>query len=98
MARKLQPVTAGMRQPGRPPTRLSSVVDRSEREMLEVLRRKLASLIDAETTKATALSHLLRQFRDVDAEIPAIDARAASVAAEAEEVDGKAPAWDQGAL
>ena len=50
---------------------------RSARDMLVVLRRKLAAQIDSDDLPGHALAQLVRQFRDVDAQIRGIDARAA---------------------
>jgi hypothetical protein len=46
--------------------------------MLVVLRRKLAAEIDADNVRSAAMAALIRQFRDVDAKIRAIDAAAAA--------------------
>ena len=68
--------------------------------MLVVLRRKLAAQIDSDDLPGHALAQLVRQFRDVDAQIRGIDARAAEVAAVADESDddldddGGEAGWD----
>jgi hypothetical protein len=88
MARKLQPVAELKTRRGRRPVRLTTAIaNSSERDMLVILRRKIAAAIDEAAVKATAFSALLRQFRDIDREIRAIDARAAQLAA-AEDDDG----------
>ena len=65
---------------------LKSTLGHSERDMLVVLRRKLAAEIDAGNVRSAAMAALIRQFRDVDANIRAIEA--AAEAAAAHEPDG----------
>lgn len=62
---------------GRPVTRLSSALaeGKSERDMLVVLRSKLAAVLDG-NPPVHSLDRLVRQFQQVDAKIRAIDARA----------------------
>jgi hypothetical protein len=62
------------------PSRLSSVVGKSERDMLVVLRRKLAAQIDKDVAPS-ALAALVRQYREVDREIRGMDLVAAQLAA-----------------
>ena len=74
---------------------LKSTLGRSERDVLVVLRRKLAAEIDADNVRPAAMAALIRQFRDVDAKIRAIDAAAAAVADEpADNDDDGDAAWD----
>lgn len=79
---------------------LKSTLGRSERDMLVVLRRKLAAEIDAGNVRSAALAALIRQFRDVDAKIRAIDAAAAGATADEPdgEDDGDEAGWDPSAL
>ena len=58
---------------------LKSTLGRSERDVLVVLRRKLAAEINAGNVRSAAMAALIRQFRDVDAKIRAIDAAASTV-------------------
>ncbi len=80
MSRKLQAVTDHPARRGRPKTLLTSASGGSEREMLVVLRQRLAAKLDEGDVPMHALAQLIRQFRDVDREIRAIDARAAQAA------------------
>lgn len=78
------------RKVGRPKSRLTSAIapDSTEREVLVVLRAKLATRIDGDVP-AHALDKLLRQFMNVDSRIRAIDAAAAAAAEEeGDEGDG----------
>ena len=75
---------------GRSKTRLASAVDGSERELLVVLRRKLAAGIDQCTTPA-AVAALIRQFRDVDKEIRQIDAAGAGISSSGRRSTGRRP-------
>jgi hypothetical protein len=79
---------------------LKSTLGRSERDMLVVLRRKLAAEIDAANVRAAAIAALIRQFRDVDAKIRAIDAAAAAAVADEpdDEDEGDRAGWDPSAL
>jgi hypothetical protein len=72
---------------------LKSALGRSERDMLVVLRRKLAAEIDADNVRSAAMAALIRQFRDVDATIRAIEA-AAAAAAQADDDDDDDGAFD----
>lgn len=78
---------------------LKSTLGRSERDTLVVLRRKLATQIDSELP-GHALAQLVRQFRDVDAQIRAIDAREAEAAAadDPEDEDNDDAGWDPSKL
>ncbi|MGO9352167.1 MAG: hypothetical protein ACLP3C_15585 [Mycobacterium sp.] len=80
MARKLQPVT---KLPTRhaTPSRLSSAVGKSERDMLVILRRKLAGELDKPHLPPSALAPLIRQFREINSEIRRLDMAAAQLAA-----------------
>ena len=87
------------RRPGRPFKTLASAVGRSasERDVLELLRSKLASRIDhGDDMPAAAFAALVKQLRDVDAQIRMLDAAAAAAAEDAaddtdEYGDGDAP-------
>jgi hypothetical protein len=84
------------RKRGRPKTQLTSAVDDGERDMLVVLRRKLALRID-ECDIPTALAALVRQFRDVDARIRALDLAAALAVddeADDDDEDDDETGWD----
>lgn len=66
-----------------------------------MLRRNLAAQIDSDDLPGHTLAQLVRQFRDVDAQIRAIDARAAEEAAAADESDAdldEADGWDPSKL
>jgi hypothetical protein len=65
---------------------LKATLGRPERDTLLVLRRTLAARIDSDDQPGHALALLVRQFRDVDGQIRAIDVRAAEAAA-ADEAD-----------
>lgn len=64
---------------------LKSTLGRSERDMLVVLRRKLAAQIDSDEIPGHALAQLVRQFLNVATRIQSIDARADEEAAAADE-------------
>jgi hypothetical protein len=83
-------IPSSQRRRGRPYKTLSSAASglASEREMLVLLRRKLASRIDASVDAPLApLAALVKQFRDVDTRIRAIDLAAAEAAAQAGDDD-----------
>lgn len=69
---------APTRRAGRPKSLVASTISEgsSEREMLVVLRAKLAKQLDGEVP-THSLDKLLRQFLNLDARIRSIDARAA---------------------
>lgn len=71
---------APARKRGRPRTVLANAVDLDEREMLCVLRRKIAKQLDEGVRPASAFAAVLRQYREVDRQIRAIDEAAASLA------------------
>jgi hypothetical protein len=79
---------------------LKSTLGRSERDMLVVLRRKLAAEIDAGNVRSAAMAALIRQFRDVDAKIRAIDAAATAAAADddGDDDNGDEAGWDPSTL
>jgi hypothetical protein len=83
---------------GRPKTRLTSAVgsNGSEREMLVILRNKIAAKLDGDVP-ATSFAQLLRQFDQYDRRIRAIDAREAEANADdgddLDDDDGDA-SWD----
>jgi hypothetical protein len=94
MARKLAKVSDHPtlhRRRGRPKTRLTSAVESSEREMLCVLRRQIATRID-EGVPTHTLTQLIRQFLAVDRDIRSIDLRTAQVVEDEGDLDG--PAFD----
>ena len=75
----------GRRRPGRPYKTLSSAVARSasERDVLVLLRKRLAAQLDGgDDVPPAAMAALIRQFRDVDAKIRAIDAAAKEATAD----------------
>jgi hypothetical protein len=86
------------RRPGRPYKTLSSAVARSgdERDVLLLLRKRIAAPLDGDDQPPAAFGALVRQFQQVDAKIRAIDAQEAEAAEtddEDDEDDGDA-AWD----
>lgn len=75
MAAKLKVVTEGAVTEKSPPKTINEAVGRSERDLLVALRKKAAAEIDAGVPPHT-LAPLMRQLRDLDKEIRALDARA----------------------
>ena len=65
--------------------------------MLIVLRRMLAKQIDGGELKGAPLAAAVRQFREINADITAIDVRAAEAAALAVAGDDGGDAGDDGA-
>jgi hypothetical protein len=94
--RKLRTVAEGEKAPtAKVPASLKEAVEMSERSLLVALRKKAAESIDA-GPPAHALPPLIRQLRELDSEIRALDARAAE-----EEDEGAISAdeaWDAQAL
>jgi hypothetical protein len=94
--RKLQAVKGGTPPPktpakktgGRPKTRLSSALDDDERTVLMILRRKYASMIDNSDARPPAMAALMKQFREVDAQIRAIDMRLTNAEVDDDDEDG----------
>jgi hypothetical protein len=87
----------------RPYKTLTSAVTRSasEREVLVLLRERLAAQLDGEGMPPAAFSSMVRQFRSVDAAIKQIDmAEAAAAAAADDEVDDgeESAGWDPSVL
>jgi hypothetical protein len=78
------------------PTRLASVVGKSERDMLAILRRKLAAQLDKADVPASALPALIRQLLAVDRDIRSIDLRTAQVVEDEGDLDG--PAFDPASI
>jgi hypothetical protein len=99
MARKLQPVTKLPTRRNASPSRLSSAVGKSEREVLVILRRKLAAQIDKADVPTSALAPLVRQFREIDREVRGLDLVAAQLAAGVVDGDDDGSAgWDPDAI
>lgn len=63
------------------PETIKEAVDRSERTLLVTMRATVAATIDA-SPPAHTLAPLMRQLREIDKEIRAIDARAKDEGAE----------------
>jgi hypothetical protein len=87
MARQLRPVEGNNadKKPnrgGRPKKLATAVSSDDEREFLVVLRRQIAAKLDEGISAVHAMSSLIKQLRDIDHEIRAIDARRALMAAE----------------
>jgi hypothetical protein len=77
MARKLTVVTPDTKAPAKKrtaPATIKEAVEGSERDLLVAMRRKAAAEIDA-GVPAHALAPLMRQMRELDKEIRALDAR-----------------------
>jgi hypothetical protein len=93
--RNLRPVAKDERQPAS----LTAVLQGTERQMLVILRHRLAARIDQGDVPVHALAALVKQFRDVDGQIRAIDARRAD-GLEDGDVDGivESAEWDETAL
>jgi hypothetical protein len=101
MARKLHPVTKFPTRRNVSPSRLSGAVGKSEREVLVILRRKLASRLDNADVPASALAALIRQFREIDHQIRGLDAAAAQLAAgegDDDDDDVGSAGWDPDAI
>jgi hypothetical protein len=75
VARKLAVVTSETPGPARPKN-IKAAVEMGERDLLVAMRTKVASEIDA-GVPAHALAPLMRQLRELDKDIRALDARAA---------------------
>jgi hypothetical protein len=86
------------RRPARRYKTLSSAVARSadERDVLLLLRKRLAAPLDGDDLQPAAMAALVRQFRDVDAQIRALDAAAAAEAADDDDsdLDDDEAGWD----
>lgn len=82
--RKLSVVTDEKAERRRPAT-IKAAVELAERDLLVAMRTKVASEIDA-GVPAHALAPLMRQLRDLDREIRAIDAREQQEAEDGAEV------------
>jgi hypothetical protein len=85
----------GARRRGRPYKTLSSALaaSASEREVLVLLRERLAARLGGEDLPAAGFAALARQFQQVDAKIRALDA-AEEAAADEPSDDGDDAAWD----
>lgn len=99
---------APARRPGRPKTKVVSAVDDAspgaERELLVVLRRKAATLLDR-TNSPSAAERLMTQLLKYDRQIRALDAEAAEAEAaareaqdEADELEATDDSFDVGAI
>lgn len=88
MARKLTVVTAATPVPAGPPKSIEEAVDRSERDLLVALRRRIAGEMDA-GPPAHTLAPMARQLRELDKEIRALDARASEDARSEDVGDGE---------
>ncbi|MGC2380725.1 MAG: hypothetical protein WA622_26990 [Mycobacterium sp.] len=91
------------RRRGRPYKTLTSAVavgrSATEREVLELLRRRLASRIDGgDDMPAAAFAAIVKQLRDVDAQIRALDAAAAAAVEEVSDEDDGDTGWDPSML
>ena len=71
------------------PTTIKAAVEGSERALLVAMRKNVAGTIDA-GVPAHALASLMRQLRELDKEIRAIDARAEQEAADGDSVSDEA--------
>lgn len=95
MARKLTVVTDETPPPSpsmpAAPKTIKDALEMGEREMLVALRAHAAAQLDSGRAPAHAIAGLMRQLRDLDREIRALDLRAAQEdeAREAEVEDGK---------
>ena len=101
MARKLQPVTKLPTRRNASPSRLSGAGGKSERDMLVILRRKIASQLDKADVPPSALAALIRQYREIDGEIRGIDLAAAQLAAgegDLDDDDDGSAGWDPSAI
>ena len=99
MTSKLRPVPPGSSNRGGRPRKFSNAVNSGdEREMLVGLRRMIAARLEG-SIPAHSMAALIKQLRDIDREIRAIDVRAAE-AAEAEAYDDAddEAAWDSQAI
>lgn len=95
MAAKLRVATEKDASNSSPPASLKEAAERSERALLVKMRTTLAERIDGEIP-AHALAPLIRQLRDVDREIRALDLRAKEEAKEhAASADEQ---WDETAI
>lgn len=83
----------------KPPTTLVEAIDASERDLLVVLRSQVAADLDRGVPAAYRAQHI-RQLRELDAEIRALDARARE--GEGDDVGRAAgtpdEAWDDAAI
>jgi hypothetical protein len=80
---------------------LSSAVARSasERDVLLLLRKRLAAQLDGEDMPPAAFGALVRQFRQIDQQLRALDAAAAMAADdEADDDEGDSAEWDPSKL
>jgi hypothetical protein len=91
MARRIGPAKL----PGQRPSTLAGAIESSERDVLLVLRRKLADRLDS-NVPLYILSELVREFHRIDAALRSLDARAEAEAAD----EGKpaSGAWDPDAI
>lgn len=81
--------------PPRPPSTLKEAAERSERDLLVMMRDKISTEIGNGVPPHT-LAPLMRQLRDIDKEVRLLDVRVKQERAE----DGEASdeSWDQSAI
>lgn len=81
---------------------LKAALNHGERAQLVVLRRMLAAQIDAGTASGPGLAALVKQFRDINADIRSIDlaeAEAQTLAADsADDGDDDDTGWDESTI
>lgn len=92
---QLRAVTDEDSAPKKPPTSLTEAAERSERDLLVMMRDTVSAEI-GRGVPAHTLAPLMRQMRDIDREIRQLDLRVKQEAA----ADGGAvdEAWDQSAI
>lgn len=85
----------------RPGTRFKSLASAvsspsaNERDVLVLLQRRLAAWLDDDSVPIHARAALVKQFRDIDAQVRALDVAAAAADEADDDDDGDdAPAWD----
>lgn len=88
MARKLTVVTDATPAPKRPAT-IKAALETTERELLVTMRAKVAADLDAGVPPHT-IAPLMRQLRELDKEIRALDARDEQESASADPVADEA--------
>ena len=90
MSRNLSVVPPGAKAPRKKaPATIKAAVDASERDLLVAMRAKAAAEIDR-GVPAHTLAPLMRQLRDLDKEIRALDVRATQEAEQSGDVEDEA--------